>query len=136
MGDAARLLTSFVPEITFTIDALVPDWLPCEFPDGINRVPHTLDRPPIWIRSTLNRTGEITASLEALGISVSVQPDVPGALSIPTDTHLEGTDAYKAGYFEIQDSGSQAILHQVNPTAGEHWFDACAGAGGKSLQLA
>jgi 16S rRNA (cytosine967-C5)-methyltransferase len=134
--DLARLLTSFVPETKFEVDALVPDWLPREFPSGSNRVPHTLDRPPIWIRSVLNRARETTASLESLGISVSVHPDVPGALSIPTDTHLEGTEAYKAGCFEIQDIGSQAILHQVDPTAGEHWFDACAGAGGKSLQLA
>ena len=135
-GDAARLLTLFVPETTFVIDELVPDWLPREFPGGADRIPHALDRPPIWIRSALNRVQETAASLEALGIKVSFQPDVPGALSVPTDTHLENTDAYMAGWFEIQDSGSQAILHQVNPTAGQHWFDACAGAGGKSLQLA
>ena len=134
--DAASLLTSFIPDTRFAIEALVPDWLPREFPVGADNTPHTLDRPPIWIRTAQDRVDETRASLEALGIDVSAQSDIPGALSVPADTNLEGTDAFRAGCFEIQDIGSQAILHQVNPTAGEHWFDACAGAGGKSLQLA
>jgi len=37
---------------------------------------------------------------------------------------------------EIQDLGSQLILASVGPEPGSRWLDACAGAGGKSLQLA
>ncbi len=36
----------------------------------------------------------------------------------------------------MQDLGSQALLAAVAPARGGAWLDACAGAGGKSLQLA
>jgi 16S rRNA (cytosine967-C5)-methyltransferase len=41
-----------------------------------------------------------------------------------------------AGTFEIQDLGSQLVLASQEVESGERWLDACAGAGGKTLQLA
>ena len=49
---------------------------------------------------------------------------------------MTGTEAYRTGRVEIQDLGSQLILAAVGPEPGGRWLDACAGAGGKSLQLA
>ena len=46
------------------------------------------------------------------------------------------TTAWTAGLFEVQDLGSQLLLEAVGPTPGSRWLDACAGAGGKTLQLA
>ena len=43
---------------------------------------------------------------------------------------------YKSGWFEIQDLGSQAIGLAVAPRQGEFIVDACAGSGGKTLQMA
>src|SRR5205085_9861086 len=36
----------------------------------------------------------------------------------------------------VQDLGSQLILASAGIAAGGHWLDTCAGAGGKTLQLA
>jgi 16S rRNA (cytosine967-C5)-methyltransferase len=49
---------------------------------------------------------------------------------------LTATASFAAGAFEVQDLGSQALLAAVSPPRGGSWLDACAGAGGKSLQLA
>ena len=46
------------------------------------------------------------------------------------------TQSYQSGKVEIQDIGSQLILESVAVLPGTHWLDACAGAGGKTLQLA
>ena len=40
------------------------------------------------------------------------------------------------GLVEVQDLGSQLILASVGVEPGGRWLDACAGAGGKTLQLA
>ena len=44
--------------------------------------------------------------------------------------------AFKEGYFEVQDAGSQLISLFCAPTGGETVVDFCAGAGGKTLALA
>ena len=44
--------------------------------------------------------------------------------------------AFRQGRFEVQDEGSQLLGALVGALPGETVFDACAGAGGKSLQLA
>lgn len=43
---------------------------------------------------------------------------------------------FAEGWYEVQDAGSQEIGNFVNPKPNEFVIDACAGAGGKSLQLA
>jgi len=134
--NTARRLRSFDPEGDYGFDSLVPDWLASEFPAETSSWPHILERPPIWIRTDSEATHETVDVLRADDITASIQSEIPGAISVPTDSKLENTQAFQSGYFEIQDISSQAVLHQVDPGIGEHWFDACAGAGGKSLQLA
>ena len=45
------------------------------------------------------------------------------------------TDEFKSGEFEIQDISSQMVGWACSPKAGETWWDACAGEGGKTLHL-
>jgi 16S rRNA (cytosine967-C5)-methyltransferase len=49
---------------------------------------------------------------------------------------LTHTDAYKKGWFEIQDANSQRVAHFADPKPGMSVLDACAGGGGKTLHLA
>ena len=46
------------------------------------------------------------------------------------------TDAFKNGWFEVQDASSQKVAEVLNPKPGMRVIDACAGAGGKSLHIA
>jgi 16S rRNA (cytosine967-C5)-methyltransferase len=49
---------------------------------------------------------------------------------------LFSTELFKAGEFELQDIGSQAVGVLCSPKPGDVWWDACAGEGGKTLHLA
>ena len=55
-------------------------------------------------------------------------------LALPNGTALERIPGI-AGKYEVQDHSSQQTGTYFNATAGERWWDACAGAGGKSLLL-
>lgn len=46
------------------------------------------------------------------------------------------TKAFKSGFFEVQDYGSQKIAAFLQLQPGQRVVDACAGAGGKSLHMA
>ncbi len=46
------------------------------------------------------------------------------------------TPAFRDGWFEVQDEGSQMVCQTMDPQPGETIWDVCAGGGGKSLLLA
>ncbi len=46
------------------------------------------------------------------------------------------TPAFRDGWFEVQDEGSQLVCQKIDPQAGQNVWDVCAGGGGKSLLMA
>ncbi|MGN0908410.1 MAG: RsmB/NOP family class I SAM-dependent RNA methyltransferase [Succinivibrio sp.] len=58
------------------------------------------------------------------------------ALEVTSNSALFRTAAFRDGLFEQQDAGSQQIAEFLDPKEGERVVDACAGAGGKTLQIA
>lgn len=130
-------LQVYDPDLTFRSDDLIPTWLPDECSgDSTTLLPHTLLRPPIWLRAPEALIPDLATELAAEGFPIEEARDLPGALSTPTGLRIETSATYRTGRIEIQDIGSQAVLAQVAPEPGQHWLDACAGAGGKSLHLA
>ncbi len=93
---------------------------------------------PVFLRvNTLKTSGKLL--IEALAkenIQAEVVSGVKDALKLLKRENVFRTEAFKNGWFEVQDAGSQLIAEFVNPAAGEFVIDACAGAGGKSLHLA
>ena len=117
---------------------LFPDWVADESADILEpseaAVIHS--RAPLWLRA---RSGDVAAAIDALGIEkiVAAAGDkVPGAMRVISGPDVSRSRAYAGGVVEVQDIGSQWVLHTAMPAAGERWLDACAGAGGKTLQLA
>ena len=49
---------------------------------------------------------------------------------------LEGLEAYKRGWFEVQDLGSQMVSVLSGVKSGLQVLDLCAGSGGKTLAMA
>jgi 16S rRNA C967 or C1407 C5-methylase (RsmB/RsmF family) len=43
---------------------------------------------------------------------------------------------FKAGYFEVQDEGSQLVAERIQAKPGDHVLDYCSGSGGKTLAFA
>ncbi|WP_294235485.1 RsmB/NOP family class I SAM-dependent RNA methyltransferase [uncultured Sphingomonas sp.] len=66
----------------------------------------------------------------------SPTPHAPLGLRLPNGTAVEASDIYRAGLVEVQDEGSQLVGAALNAQPGEWLVDLCAGAGGKTLQIA
>ncbi|MFM2134617.1 MAG: hypothetical protein RL021_17 [Bacteroidota bacterium] len=94
-----------------------------------------LVQPDVWIRIRENHISKIETEFREKGFSWDVDEVNPAAWAFPAATPLLETEAYKAGYFEIQDYSSQHIGSMLHPRGDEHWWDACAASGGKSLLL-
>lgn len=93
-----------------------------------------LHRPPLWLRLQQPEHREaVTAELAAAGFSLEWQDD---ALHAVGEKSLEQTQAYQQGWIEIQDWASQQISRAVAAQPGDLVWDACAGAGGKTLAIA
>ncbi|MEZ9369149.1 RsmB/NOP family class I SAM-dependent RNA methyltransferase [Shewanella sp. 10N.286.51.B2] len=73
-------------------------------------------------------TKELVATVEVEGVE--------SALEIRSDSALFKTEAFKQGYFEQQDAGSQLVAAAIDAKPGMRVVDACAGAGGKTLHIA
>ncbi len=58
------------------------------------------------------------------------------AFSLVKRENLFQNPFFKQGWFEVQDAGSQKISEFLDPKPNQFIIDACAGAGGKSLQIA
>lgn len=93
---------------------------------------HT-SRPPLFIRPMPGRTEEVLADLTENHLETRA---FGNAIAVIGSKGLYELDSYKAGHFEIQDLASQAIGERVDAHAGDIGWDACAGGGGKTLQLA
>ena len=93
-----------------------------------------LHKSKVWIRIRKKYREDILKELKEKTISYSSDDD-PLIFSLPADVSLEKTDAYQKGFFEIQDKFSQLTKQFFQPKPNEYWWDACAGAGGKSLLL-
>ncbi len=93
--------------------------------------------PERFIRiNTLKVTLEqVKASLQAEGISTKTVLGVPNCLRVVGVAALFKSTAFKQGWFEQQDKGSQLIAPFLDVKPGLRVVDACAGAGGKTLHL-
>ncbi len=79
---------------------------------------------------------ELVESLEAEGLLVTAPEDSKEGIILKERKNVFLTDAFKKGYFEVQDLASQKVSLLLDPRPGERIADVCAGAGGKTLHLA
>ena len=122
----------------FEPEALLPAWFrehcPAAFEpphlDAINR------RANVWVRLQCNDHHLVLDEFRRQNWNFTVSAEFPDALCLPPNAEVANSDAYRRGFVEIQDLGSQLVLAGAGLPPGGRWFDACAGAGGKTLQLA
>ncbi|WP_445737059.1 RsmB/NOP family class I SAM-dependent RNA methyltransferase [Mariniflexile sp.] len=87
--------------------------------------------------NTLKTTKEkLQTELFDLDIETDFLPDYPNALKLKERANVFTTDAFKNGFFEVQDASSQLVAEFLNVQPGMRVVDACAGAGGKTLHIA
>ena len=87
--------------------------------------------------NTLKTTKEkLQNNLQELEIETENIKGYPQALKLVKRTNVFVTEAFKNGWFEVQDASSQKVAKFLNPKPGTRVVDTCAGAGGKSLHIA
>jgi len=87
--------------------------------------------------NTLNITKkELQKILSEESIFTEFIPNHEDALRLIERANVFRTEAFKNGYFEVQDASSQLVAEYLDVEPGMKVVDTCAGAGGKTLHLA
>ncbi|MDZ7268794.1 MAG: RsmB/NOP family class I SAM-dependent RNA methyltransferase [candidate division KSB1 bacterium] len=94
--------------------------------------------PPLTIRVNTLKTTRTACQqeLQRRGLPSTPTPLSPFGLQLSRRTNLFALDLFRAGWFEVQDEGSQLISLLVDPKPTWRIADVCAGGGGKTLHLA
>ncbi len=122
----------------------LPDWLADaiarEAGDEAPLLADALCLPgPVFLRVNRQRARRDGVAARLLAAGVATRPGrlSPDALEVTGPRpNLLGLDVVREGLVEVQDEGSQLLGEAVGAQPGDAVLDACAGAGGKTLQLA
>jgi 16S rRNA (cytosine967-C5)-methyltransferase len=130
----------------------VPAWSREELDFPADTLRQLQREPVLWLRARPGKAAELSKKLGRAEPPPSLAATLPAlepAASDPARKPIELdalryngsqdlflTAEFHEGAFEIQDLASQVVGHACDPKAGETWWDACAGEGGKLLHLA
>ncbi|MFZ1977601.1 MAG: 16S rRNA (cytosine(967)-C(5))-methyltransferase RsmB, partial [Bacteroidota bacterium] len=120
-----------------------PEWMVRRFiadhgKDEAERLCAGLNTPaPLTLRvNTLKTTvEECRVKLLSAGIETKKTPLSPFGLKVSKRINIFSLDVFRQGWFEVQDEGSQILPLLVDPKPAIKLLDACAGAGGKTLEF-
>lgn len=92
---------------------------------------------PTIIRVNTLKTNRklLQKKLKEESVETEILSKYPDALQLVQKSNVFRTTAFKEGWFEIQDAGSQMIAPFLEVRPEMRVVDACAGAGGKTLHL-
>jgi 16S rRNA (cytosine967-C5)-methyltransferase len=119
------------------VEQWLPEWYQSET-DHLgpweDRIRDHINRPPTWLRVDRSTRTEIHDALIADGAEWAGEAS-PCSYSFREAGKVHHWLRSHPEAIEVQDLGSQQVVRICAPKAGELWWDACSGAGGKSLQL-
>jgi 16S rRNA (cytosine967-C5)-methyltransferase len=129
---------------SFAVAQSIPEWMhergTQELGDSWKDIMRALNKPAevfLRVNTLKSNPDEVIKSLAEDGIeAMKVSPDLPAALRLPVRKNVFTSQAFKNGFFEVQDASSQMIAPLLGVEPGHRVIDACAGAGGKSLHMA
>ncbi len=91
---------------------------------------------PVWLRVDNNWHEQAQKLFVDEGLDAVQHATITSAYAVNKNISRAVIDSQTAAGVEIQDIASQAVGLVCAPEAGQNWWDACAGAGGKTLHLA
>ena len=119
----------------------VPDWLMREGEEQLGKqwlhvLQASLQMAPVDLRvnALLTSPEQAKKKLEQEGVSLQELGD--SALTLLERKNVFSTQAFRDGWFEVQDRASQKVAPFLQVQPGQVVIDACAGGGGKTLHLA
>jgi 16S rRNA (cytosine967-C5)-methyltransferase len=143
-GADARLAAVADPLDRLALEASLPRWiaerLAAQLGEGEARALGKVlnERAPLTVRANLLRGDRdaLRGRLSAEGVRGEPTRHSPWGLVLDGKENAFTLGAFREGWFEIQDEGSQLIALACGARPGWTVVDACAGAGGKALALA
>lgn len=93
-------------------------------------------RRPIYIRHNIHKCSEscLIESLKSAGVAVDTTK-ISGCFTVENTGDLTALEAFRKGYFYVQDMSSQLCCALLDAKPGETVIDCCAAPGGKSFTL-
>jgi 16S rRNA (cytosine967-C5)-methyltransferase len=151
--NVALLLKNLVKPTTISVESVIqrigieysfPDWMVERF------VQQYGESEAEKICSSLNEQAPLTLRVNTLKVSVEqCQEELrkqgvettrtslsPVGLNITKRINVFSLPVFRDGWFEVQDEGSQLLPILIDPKPNAKVLDVCAGAGGKTLELA
>ncbi|MBT7954594.1 MAG: RsmB/NOP family class I SAM-dependent RNA methyltransferase [Rhodospirillaceae bacterium] len=124
------------------VAAELPDWLAeiltAQWGDKFLAEAQALNQPASLDLRVNTLKGDCTRALQVLQKDkIEAEPTTysPLGLRLKGRVNLQASTAFKGGFIEIQDEGSQIIALLVDTKADMKTIDLCAGGGGKTLAL-
>jgi len=101
--------------------------------DVLNRI------PPVTVRTNTLRTtrDRLMQALKSEARDAEAAPMAPEGIALHGLVRpIPEMDAFKEGWFQVQDEAAQMVIELLSPRPGEIILDACAGQGGKTGHIA
>jgi 16S rRNA (cytosine967-C5)-methyltransferase len=122
----------------------IPDWMDelCVKELGVEKWTQEIsalnEQAEVILRVNTLKTTKLALQkkLEDEGIETETIRGYEYALKLKERANVFVTEAFKLGFFEVQDASSQLVAEYLDVQPGMKVIDTCAGAGGKSLHLA
>ena len=127
-----------------TLKESIPDWMDelgvKELGEAVWSKEITAQNQPAKVILRVNTLKTTKEKLRAILMDLNIETDYltaqPDALVLKERANVFLTDAFKEGFFEVQDANSQLVAAFLDVKPGMRVVDTCAGAGGKTLHLA
>lgn len=100
---------------------------------AMSHLEYSLKTPETYLRMNQLRCSEAELSA-ALGDVSLVKTALAGCYT--ADGAVTGTEAFRKGFFHVQDMSSQLCCHALAPTENDTVLDICAAPGGKTFTMA
>ncbi len=96
------------------------------------------DKPPVTICINILKTNKekITKSLKNDNVTLSDGVILKNSIRISNTDNIQMLDAFKMGYFHVQDESSSLAVNILSPKEEEKILDVCASPGGKTALMA
>ncbi len=132
------------PEKYLSVRYSVPEWIVARFirqygKEACEKSLEAFLQPhPTSVQVDTDRISmeEITASLQAQGITVTQNPEIKRALFLSGYEALDEIEEFENGLLYVQDTASMLAVELAAPKTGDTVIDVCAAPGGKSVYAA
>jgi 16S rRNA (cytosine967-C5)-methyltransferase len=136
----AEVVARIVGAAPLQVRASLPPWLCARLVElgGEALALSSTTAPPQTLRvNTLKATRpQVAAALADDGVDTAPCARSDVGLVVTRRKNVFRTRAFRDGWFEVQDEGSQLVAALAQARPGQRVVDGCAGAGGKTLALA